>query len=31
MHKTIIVGAGLSGATLARKLADDGEKVLIID
>jgi UDP-galactopyranose mutase len=31
MYKTIIVGAGLSGATLARKLADDGEKVLIID
>ena len=27
----IIVGAGLSGATLARKFAEDGEKVIIVD
>lgn len=27
----LIVGAGLSGATLARKLADDGEQVLVIE
>jgi len=31
MNKTIIVGAGLSGATIARKLAEDGYKVLVID
>lgn len=27
----IIVGAGLSGATLARKFAEDGERVIIVD
>jgi len=27
----IIVGAGLSGATLARKFADDGKKVLVLE
>jgi UDP-galactopyranose mutase len=31
MKNNIIVGAGLSGATLARKLADDGHNVLVID
>jgi UDP-galactopyranose mutase len=31
MIENIIVGAGLSGATLARKLADKGEKVLVIE
>ena len=31
MIKNIIVGAGLSGATLARKLADQGENVLVIE
>ena len=29
--ENLIVGSGLSGATLARKLANDGEKVLVID
>ncbi len=27
----IIVGAGLSGATLARKYAEDGERVIVVD
>lgn len=27
----IIVGAGLSGATLARKFAEDGEQIIIVD
>lgn len=27
----IIVGAGLSGATLARKFAEDGEKIIVVD
>jgi UDP-galactopyranose mutase len=27
----IIVGAGLSGATLARKLAEDGEQIIVVD
>lgn len=27
----IIVGAGLSGATLARKFAEDGKKVIVVD
>ena len=27
----IIVGAGLSGATLARKYAEDGERVVVVD
>ena len=31
MFSTIIVGAGLSGATIARKLAEDGNKVTVID
>ena len=31
MIENIIVGAGLSGATLARKLAEEGEKVLVIE
>jgi UDP-galactopyranose mutase len=31
MTNNIVVGAGLSGATLARKLADDGNNVLVID
>ena len=31
MFSIIIVGAGLSGATIARKLAEDGNKVTVID
>jgi UDP-galactopyranose mutase len=31
MISNLIVGAGLSGATLARKLADAGQKVLVIE
>lgn len=27
----IIVGAGLSGATLARKFAEDGERIIVVD
>lgn len=27
----IIVGAGLSGATIARKFADDGERIIVVD
>ena len=30
-YSTIVVGAGLSGATIARLLADDGKKVLVLD
>lgn len=30
-YKNLIVGAGISGATLARKLADIGETVLVIE
>ena len=30
-YDVIIVGAGFAGSTLARKLADDGKKVLIIE
>ena len=30
-YNYIIVGAGLTGSTIARKLADDGYKVLIIE
>lgn len=30
-YSTIVVGAGLSGATIARLLADDGKQVLILD
>jgi UDP-galactopyranose mutase len=29
--KNLIVGAGFSGATLARKLAEDGQKIVVID
>ena len=31
MEKTIIVGAGLSGATMARLFAEDGKEVLVLD
>ena len=31
MGKTLIVGAGLSGATIARLFADGGEEVIVID
>jgi len=31
MEKTLIVGAGLSGATMARLLAENGEDVVVID
>ena len=31
MANNLIVGSGLSGATLARKLADSGQRVLVID
>ncbi|MDR0726561.1 MAG: UDP-galactopyranose mutase [Rickettsiales bacterium] len=31
MAKNLIVGCGISGATLARRLADDGHNVVIID
>lgn len=31
MGKTLIVGAGLSGATVARLFADSGEEVIVID
>lgn len=31
MEKIIVVGAGLSGATIARKFADGGADVLVID
>ena len=27
----IVVGAGLSGATMARKFAEDGERVIVVD
>lgn len=30
-YKNIIVGAGLSGAVLARKIADSGQKVLLLE
>lgn len=30
-YNAIVIGAGISGATCARKLADNGEKVLVID
>lgn len=31
VYKNLIVGCGISGATLARKLAELGETVIIID
>ena len=31
MYNSIIIGAGCAGATMARQLADNGQKVLVID
>ena len=31
MNMNLVIGCGLSGATIARLLAEKGEKVLIID
>ena len=31
MEKIIIVGAGFSGATIARLFADSGKEVIVID
>ena len=31
MYKNLIVGCGLSGSVIARLLAENGEKVLVID